>query len=111
MKDGLCVGDTRQEAADGETVSAQDGPMIANNLLLIEAIGLVKRASQQVIGNIETDVAKICRGREAMFADLVNIERELDADMGVGVLVIGNNIAITASEAGKGIGNGEVYCL
>lgn len=101
MQDDFGIGDAGQEAADGEFISAEDGSSMADDLVEVDAVGLKESAAEQGYRDGEADVLEVGGGSEMALADLVDVEGEFGADVGMLVLIIGDDGPIFFAEFGK----------
>ena len=108
VKDDFGVGDAGKEAADGEAIATHDGALVADDFGEVEAVGLEEGAAEEGSGDVEADVAEVRRGSEAALADLVDVEGELGADVGVLAFVVGDDGAVLLFELGELDGDGLV---
>ena len=74
---------------------------MTDDVVEVDAVGLEEGAAQQGDGDFEADVLEISGGSEAALADLVDVEGELGTDVGVLVLVVGDDGAVFFGELGE----------
>src|SRR4051794_7485228 len=72
VQQGLGIGDPRQKASHGEAVTANDGPVPAEDTAQIEPVRLEKRARNQILRYLQPHMPQIRGGRKAMLADFVD---------------------------------------
>ena len=108
VEDSLGAGDVRQEAADGEAVDADGGLFGADDVRQVEAVGLVEGGAEQGAGDFEAHVLEVARGREALFAELVDVEGEFGLDVLVWAFGVVDYGAVSLGELGELDGDGVV---
>lgn len=101
MQDDFRIGDAGKKAADGETVTTEDGISMADNIVEVDAVGLKERPTKQGKGDGKADVFKIGGRRKVAFADLVDIKSKFGSYVGVLTLFIGDDRTVFFREFGK----------
>ena len=86
--------DGAAEGSDGQILFGQD---VGER----NAVSVLKSALQDGLGNFEADEIVIAVGSVAIFGDLGYVEAKLSADVGFGILLIGDDRAVFFAEFGE----------
>ena len=108
MQQGFGAGDIGEEAADGEAVGSDGGVVTADEVGQGDAVDLEEGLAEEMVGDFKADVAGVGGGGEATLTELVDVEGELCADVGVWVFGVVDDGSVTGAELGENEGDGAV---
>jgi len=83
MQDCFRFRNVRQEMANTFPIDLESGGLVTDDVAQIKAINLIESLAEQRAGDFKADVIQITRGCETTLAELIDVEGELGADVGM----------------------------